>query len=156
MNRITSRNSWLKKVCAILIGILFPLRGVELWLRFTGFSYPVLFSADPITGHIHRPHAEGWYREEGEAYVNINSAGFRDREHPMAKPPGVICIVVLGDSYADAIQVSIDKTFRAVLERELNACHAFQQNSVELINRGVSGYGTAQELLALRTWGWAY
>ena len=65
-------------------------------------------------------------------------------------------MLVLGDSYAEALQVPMEQTFWAVLERELNACHAFGQHTVEVINLGVSGYGTAQELLALRTWGWAY
>lgn len=149
-------NSWLVKAVAILIGILLPLGAAELWLRLTGFSYPIFFHADSVTGHMHRPHAAGWYREEGEAYVTINSAGFRDHEHTIAKPAGVVRMLVLGDSYAEALQVPMEQTFWAVLERELNACHVFGQNIVEIINLGVSGYGTAQELLALRTWGWAY
>lgn len=149
-------NSWLTKVAMVLISSFLAVGGVELWLRLTGFSYPILFSADSITGHIHRPHAEGWYREEGEAYVSINSAGFRDREHTTVKPTGVVRMLVLGDSYADALQVPVEKTFWAVLERELNTCHAFEQNRVEIINLGVTGYGTTQELLALRAWGLAY
>lgn len=147
---------WFLKAIAILIGILLPLGGAEIWLRLTGFSYPVFFAADPVTGHMHRPNVEGWYREEGEAYVRISSAGLRDREHATTKPAGVVRIVVLGDSYAEALQVPMEQTFWAVLERELNACHAFGENTVEVINLGVSGFGTAQELLALRTRGWAY
>ena len=153
---MTTPNSWLVKAVSILIGILLPLVAGELWLRLTGFSYPIFFHADPVTGHMHRPHAEGWYREEGEAYVTINSEGFRDREHKIVKPAGVVRMLVLGDSYAEALQIPMEQTFWAVLERELNACHAFGQATIEVINLGVSGFGTAQELLGLRTWGWAY
>ncbi len=148
--------SWLVKAITILIGILLPLGGTEIWLRATGFSYPVFFAADPVTGQMHRPNVEGWYREEGGAFVRINSAGLRDREHAKAKPAGVVRIVVLGDSYAEALQVPLEQTFWAILERELNACRAFGPNIVEIINLGVSGFGTGQELLALRTWGLAY
>jgi hypothetical protein len=153
---MTTPYLWLLKVIAILIGIVLPLGAAEVWLRLTGFSYPIFFNANPVTGNMHRPYVEGWYREEGEAYVTINSVGLRDREHTTAKPAGVVRMLVLGDSYAEALQVPVEQTFWAVLERELNACHAFGQNVVEAINLGVSGYGTAQELLALRTWGWAY
>lgn len=153
---MATSHSWLVKAIAILIGILLPLGAAEVWLRLTGFSYPIFFNADPVTGNMHRPYVEGWYREEGAAYVTINSAGLRDREHTTAKPAGVVRILVLGDSYAEALQVPMEQTFWSVLERELNACHAFGKNIAEVINLGVSGYGTAQELLALRTWGWAY
>ncbi len=147
---------WFLKIVAILIGLLLPVGGTELWLRLSGFSYPLFFAADPVTGHMHRPNVEGWYREEGEAYIRMNSAGLRDREHAAAKPAGVVRILVLGDSYAEALQVPMEKTFWAVLEQGLNDCGAFGSNTVEVINLGVSGFGTAQELLALRTWGWAY
>lgn len=153
---MSTPSSWLVKTVTILIAILLSLGAGELWLRLTGFSYPAFFYADPVTGHMHRPHVEGWWREEGEAYVTINTAGFRDRDHRTAKPAGVVRMLVLGDSYSEALQVSVEQTFWSVLERELSACHAFGQNTVEIINLGVSGYGTAQELLALRTWGWAY
>jgi hypothetical protein len=153
---MATSHSWLVKAIAILIGILLPLGAAEVWLRLTGFSYPIFFNADPVTGNMHRPYVEGWYREEGEAYVTINSAGLRDREHSAAKPAGVVRILVLGDSYAEALQVPMEQTFWAIFERELNACHAFGKNIVEVINLGVSGYGTAQELLALRKWGWGY
>lgn len=47
-------------------------------------------------------------------------------------------------------QVPLEATFWAHLERELNACRPFGQKRVEVINFGVSGYGTAQQLLTLR------
>jgi len=56
-----------------------------------------------------RPGAEGWWSKEGGAYVRINNGGLRDREHAKAKPTNALRIAVLGDSYAEALQVPIDR-----------------------------------------------
>lgn len=128
----------------------------ELGLRMTEFSYPSFYVMDGVAGHSLRRGAEGWYREEGEAYVKINSDGWRDRMHPNPKPVNTIRVAVLGDSYAEAVQVSEATTFWSVLEQRLNACRAFGDRTVEVMNFGVSGYGTAQELLMLRKQLWTY
>jgi hypothetical protein len=73
-------------------GLFVGLLICEIGLRIGGFSQPRFFSMpDRYRGIALRPNAEGWWREEGDAYVRINSAGLRDREHvrrlaqPMAK-----------------------------------------------------------------------
>jgi lysophospholipase L1-like esterase len=119
-------------------------------LRLTGFSYPSFFVPDELTGSRLRAGLEGWQRGEGEAHVRINSAGFRDSERALAKPPGTVRIAVLGDSFTEALSVPHEKSFPAQLERELVGCRAFGDRRVEVLNFGVSGYGTAQELLVLR------
>lgn len=121
-----------------------------------GVSYPSFYYPDEILGWSHRPGAEGWRRLEGEAYIRINSDGLRDREHSSQKPANTLRIAVLGDSYAEAFQVPLEVTFWAVMEQELDGCKALRGNKVEVINYGVSGYGTAQELLALRHRAWDY
>src|SRR5688572_26831400 len=47
--------------------------------------------------------------------VQFNSMGFRDREHERAKPPGVKRIVVIGDSFSEAVQVNVEDTFHRKL-----------------------------------------
>src|SRR5438874_2202497 len=74
-------------------------------LRLIGFSYPSFWLPDELTGSRLRPGAEAWSRSEGEAYVKINSRGLRDVEHALQKPQGAYRIAVLGDSYAEAMQV---------------------------------------------------
>jgi lysophospholipase L1-like esterase len=76
----------------------------------------------------------------------INGQGLRaDRDYPYAKPPGVRRIVSLGDSYTVGYEVENEETFSQVLEREL-AARGF---AVEVLNAGVSGYSTAEQLLYL-------
>jgi hypothetical protein len=103
-----------------------------------------------------RPDTSGWFRKEGEAYVSINSRELRDRERPVAKPPGTYRIVVLGDSYAEGLQVDVERTFWRLLEKQLQACTFQPGKQIDVINLGTSGFGTGQELRALQTRGLAY
>jgi hypothetical protein len=137
-------------------GLLAGLALGEVGLRVVGFSRPSFYTSDPILGWTFRPGAEGWQREEGQAYVRINSEGFRDRDHAVAKPPGTVRIAVVGDSNTAAIQVAVDARFSSVLERELSRCPALRGKKPEVLNFGVDGYGTAQELLTLRYRVWKY
>ena len=128
----------------------------EIVLRVAGYSYPEFYQPDQSRGYALRPNMEGWYRKEGGAYVKINSAGLRDREHARAKPPGTIRIAVLGDSYPEAFQVPMEDAFWVIMEKKLEECGAFGGKRVEVVNFGVSGYGTAQELITLREHVWDY
>lgn len=85
------------------------------------------------------------------ALIRINSKGFRDLERETTNPADVFRIAVLGDSFAKAFQVPVDNTFWAVLEREINnsRCNALGGKTAEVLNLGVSGYGTAQELVVI-------
>jgi hypothetical protein len=99
---------------------------------------------------------EGWYRKEGESYVRINSNGLRDREHAKTKSPNTYRIAVLGDSYPEALQVPVANAFWVVMQRHLQDCEALRGKQLEVLNFGVSGYGTAQELITLREHVWDY
>ena len=137
---------------SLVVSLLFT----EAILRIAGISYPSFYIWDEYCGAANRPGARGWWKKEGNAYVTINSAGQRDREHMLAKPPNTIRIAVLGDSYAEALQLPMECTFWSVLEKELGKCPSIGNRKVEVLNFGVSGYGTAQELMALRHRAWAY
>jgi hypothetical protein len=128
----------------------------ELALRAIGFSAPHFYTFDDVAGHRLLPGARGWFRGEGEAFIEINSDGLRDREHTLEKPPNTVRIAVLGDSFAEALQLPMEHAFWAVMERRLDSCRAFGGKRVEVINFGVSGYGTAEELLTLRERVWRY
>lgn len=128
----------------------------EMVLRLAGFSYPRFFVRDAVTGSWHNSGIEGQWRTENRTWVRINSDGLRDVEHIVAKPAGVFRIAILGDSYAEAMQVELEQTFWYILQTELNRCGVFAPKRVEIINFGVSGFGTAQELLALQHRAWKY
>jgi hypothetical protein len=129
---------------------------LEVALRVAGVSYGSFYTRDMHTGAALRPGAAGRWPAEGNLFVRISGEGLRDREHGTAKPPGTVRIAVLGDSYVEALQVPPEHNFLAVMERELATCLAPSGRRAEAINFGVSGYGTAQELLALKHRAWRF
>jgi hypothetical protein len=140
---------WRKRLLLVLFSSLFALVVTEIFLRVIGYSYPLFYQADYDRGVALRPGAAGMYQREGKNYVVINSAGLRDREHQKTKPANTIRIALLGDSYCEALQVPLEQTFWWLLQQKLEACNAFPGKQVEIINFGVSGYGTGQELITL-------
>lgn len=78
--------------------------------------------------------------------IKINSQGFRDREFPAEKPAGTYRIVAIGDSFTFGIGVKAEDTFPKVLERMLDSESAVNGCKVEVLNFGVPGYNTAQEV----------
>ena len=138
-----------KKLLLVLFGLGFGFLMTEVFLRIIGYSYPQFYGIDYDRGVALRPGIAGMYQREGTNYVTINSAGLRDREHPKAKPPDTIRIALLGDSYCEALQIPMEQTFWWLLQQKLEACNAFPGKHVEIINFGVSGYGTAEELITL-------
>lgn len=145
-----------QKLYLVLFGVLFGLLLCEIFLRVIGYSYPIFYVTDRDRGFALRPGIEGYYQREGESYVRINSDGQRDREHAKTKPADTVRIAVLGDSFAEAMHVPMEQTFWWLLGRKLEECNAFPGKHVEVLNFGVSGYGTAQELLTLRQKVWDY
>ncbi len=146
----------LKNAALMAAVVVLALAAAEAALRITGVSYPQWYIEDADLGGALRPGAQGRFDKEGRSWVEINSAGMRDRDHSVAKPPGVFRIAVLGDSFAEAMQVDRKQAFWAVLERRLRGCPALGGREPEVLNFGVSGYGTAQELITLRTRVWRY
>jgi hypothetical protein len=92
---------------------------------------------------INEPHAV--YRHKSRdvnVWFRINGQGMRDdREFARAKPAGKLRIVSLGDSFTIGYEVSGEETFSHVLETKLRAAGL----DVEVLNAGVSGFGTAEE-----------
>jgi hypothetical protein len=124
---------------------------MEAGLRLATIRFDAsLFTSDPDLGWALRPKAEGWNVSDGEQYIRINSDGMRDKERSVPKAPHSFRIAVLGDSVTEARQVALEDSFPTRLERQLAHCPSMQGRTVEVLNFGVPGYGTAQELLMLR------
>lgn len=158
-DRSTDRRakSWWSICLLIATGSATGFLLVEIGARVTELSYlPHFSTADRDRGRALRPGAAGWYRAEGEAFVEINSDGLRDQEHSIANVHETYRIAVLGDSFAAAFQIPVQKTFWSIMAAELAQCEALAGQPVEAINFGVNGYSTAQELITLRQHVWKY
>jgi hypothetical protein len=156
MTQKPHKKSRRQKLLLVLFGLVCGLLLTETFLRVVGYSAPLFYEPDYYRGVALRPNVAGTYQREGRNYVSINSAGLRDREHPIAKPPNTVRIALLGDSYCEAMQVPMEQAFWSLLPQQLEACSPFAGKHIEVINFGVSGYGTAQELITLQQQVWQY
>jgi hypothetical protein len=129
--------------------VLAVLLACELILRAIGYNWLQWYRADPQLGWELRPGLSGWFSGEGRSFVDINSAGQRDREHAVYKPEDVYRIAVLGDAYTEAMQVALEDSYWAQLPKRLESCAFRPGKRIEVLNFGVRDYGTAQAYLVL-------
>ncbi len=81
--------------------------------------------------------------------ITFNTHGFRGGEREYEKEQDTYRILLLGDSFFAAMQVPLQETFFTIIEQRLNE-ETRPGQTVEIINAGVDGYGTAQQLLLFR------
>jgi hypothetical protein len=72
--------------------------------------------------------------------IDVNSLGLRDRDIEVEKPRGTHRVLVLGDSFAFGVGLKVGERFSDLLNHSL-------PGDVEVINAGVPGWGTDQEML---------
>ncbi|MDW8270542.1 MAG: SGNH/GDSL hydrolase family protein, partial [Anaerolineae bacterium] len=152
----------LKITLVTLFSIIGVLLGAEVYFRLAVPVHPGVPMGwfwrvpDPITGWSLQPGVSG--RSYNDVYeydvsVQINDLGLRSpADIGYEKKEGVYRIMVLGDSFVEAMQVELEETFGQQLARILNE----KGYRVEVINAGVGGWGTDQELLWLRHEGYKY
>ena len=159
--------TWLTRLGLALGGIVFALGLLEVTARMIAPICPrsnALWRIDPLIGGVHTPGAHGTFQDcrldtEFRTSVSINSLGLRDPERTFERPPGTFRIMVIGDSFTEGFQVEREETFSGQLERRLNERLQRAREAepgvprperVEVLNAGVSGWGTDSELLAWR------
>lgn len=92
--------------------------------------------------------------DEFNVPIVISADGLRDRVFARPKPAGVIRILVLGDSFTYGGGARAEDTYPKRLEARLNA--RSDGRRWEVVNAGISGYGTFHEARFLREEGWSY
>ena len=146
-----------QRLLATALGIVLALAAGEALLRIVGapevapvrrgrfqLSANPRLVFEPVPGLAHQGNPQGFFEYEGTS----NRLGYRDREHPVTKPAGTYRIAVLGDSIAAGYRIGrTEEIFPFLLERRLRAAAL----PVEVLNFGVTGYNTEQEVETLRT-----
>ena len=146
-----------KKIIFILLFITLVFLIIEIILRFLNVEYPIFQKHDPIRGFSLLEKSSGNWIREGKGYVSINSDGLRDVERDINKPINTIRIAILGDSMAEARSLNLNDTFWSKLNSNLSRCTNFHKGKkIEVINFGVSEYGTTQQYLTLKNNVWKY
>ena len=127
----------------------------ELFLRVVpvpGITFHT-FYFDEITGQRFYPNTTFIYRNARGDHVRrkVNSWGYLDKNHSVAKAPGVVRIGFFGDSFTEARQVPTDSTFPQLIERRVNSLPGMPR--VESIAISMMGYSTLQSYLEYKRWG---
>ena len=152
-----------KRLLAIVMGLVAGLLLGEAVIRLAGAAPEVAFvsvgrfqlSDDPQLGYEPIPHFayEGddlyFYEFRGSS----NALGMRDREHPVEAPDDEYRIAVLGDSITMGLYVEeTSDVYTHLLATELSE----SRPNVRVMNFGVSGYNSGQEVRTLETKALAY
>lgn len=155
--------SWRAKLLLLLAGCATGLVSAELLIRAIGAA-PAIATFQAGQFQLSRNERIGWEpipnpESAGDSLdprwseAQRNSMGYRDYEHSRAKLPGLYRIAVLGDSVAKGFGTDAhEATFPSVLESRLRAAGV----RCEVMNFGVEGYNTQQEVETLRDRGLAY
>src|SRR5262249_41041004 len=142
---------------SILIGLVIGEVAVRWMLADKIVLFPRYVAAanyGAVTLRRMGPNSTLWHTSvDGSWEFHINAQGFRDDEnYEYEKPPGRRRILALGDSMTQGYEVRQDATFAKVLERQLRA----RGVDAQVLNTGVSGFGTAEELMFLENEGMKY
>lgn len=149
-SKARARRKILWRAVSVLMGLAVAAVIGEIALRVTGIGFPILYRPDDFCGTRLQASIHGVWCDEGHGRIHINSLGFRGPEIKLNKPPDTVRIAVLGDSFIEALQVDYEESFCAQLQNRLTKSDGIPARSFEVINCGVSGFGTAQELLMLK------
>jgi len=146
---IAALNRMANKFGLLLFSICFVLIACELGVRYRLTAWPFeneLHAPDYLTA---RDRALRWrFSPSG----GRNSLGLRNREVG-PKKPGTLRILFLGDSLIYSGETSSGELYTTLLERRLNSRFPGNPNSIEIINAGIPGYTTYQELEFLKIYG---
>lgn len=120
-------------ICSMMVG----LGALETMLYFTYRDVQIGGGDSPSTWTFRK------------RYYHLNSRGFRDKEVDVRKPADVGRILVLGDSFSFGAGIKrAEDTYPALLDHKLGP-------EWEVINSGVRGWSTADELAFLKSEGLA-
>ena len=126
----------------------------ELLVRYVApqklYRFPKgMFENHPSLQYKLTPNFRGIVKTlEYKTSIRINALGLREDREYGRKPPGTYRILAIGDSFTMGVNVELEDTYVKVLERLLESGSDGQ--TYEVINAGVPGYNTRQELTYLR------
>ena len=120
----------------VLVGVVFEM-GVRLFSPQPAIRYR--YSPDSFYEPV--PGARFVYRrQEFATPIDYNAFGMRDRPRQLERFPGELRLALVGDSFAEGKEVPFDSCLAHLLEGKLQ--ERLGQRRVEVLNFGVSGYGT--------------
>ncbi len=137
------------RACLVAVSVALSLGLVEVGMRLRHFKQLTIPAGieHPHFHHRLSPNSDQHFAsDEFDVWTRTNRYGLRGPDPVLPKPPGVIRVLMLGDSFIFGFPVRDEETFCWLVERQLRA----EGYPVEVINGGVSGYSPTLEYLSLR------
>ena len=140
------------RLSLVLLGIVAPLIGLEGVAGVMGLApppipNPTIWDFHPALGWWHIPHSGGIFYSDFNEFatdVQINALGLRDDPEITGYDlPNRFRLLVLADSFGEALQVPLAQTFPKRLQALLND----QGHPTQTLNAGVGSWGTDQEAI---------
>lgn len=142
-----------------ILGILTATLAAEGTLRLTEmmpFAWKILpvaevslYGPDIATGYAQRPNISGTWITENRARVETNSLGLRDKSLEITKPAEHQRVALVGDSFAEALQVNLEQTYQTIVEHTLSSA----TRTLEVVNLGLAGATPAIQIVRARSRG---
>ena len=141
------------RLAAIAFGVAMAAMFGEIGVRFLAPQPLQHIQLDDQIYFVNRPFARFTYAREDEYSVEVayNAWGFRGPIPAPNPASGITRIILIGDSQTEGLQVRYEETYGEVLRRNLERMLPYRR--FEVVNLGVSAYGTHQEVLMLRRYG---
>ena len=143
--------TWLARAFLGVVGLGLALSVLEAGLRVLYPDVPIL-GRDPRFGSLPRPNLDvrkTFGGHERVVRVMTNGLGLRGGEISEGRTPGRRRVLALGDSFTFGDAVEAEEAWPARLEAALN--RGGSSSRWQVVNAGVPGHGTGQELLLART-----
>lgn len=159
-------NSGKRRIARILLAVSASLIGLlvsECVIRFMGLAPEIKpieagtidsayrRSSNPLLAYELKPNYRNDKADSVTTYAWINSHGQRDIERTVHKKSGTTRILILGDSVVEGHGI---QRLEDLMNMQLEAL--FDDDHVEVLNFGVSGYNTRSEVELLETRGLAF
>jgi hypothetical protein len=133
----------------VIMRVFFPPKGP----RPDEFPQGIFCQRHPRYGWLGKPHASGTLsfnaKDMKDMQVEMNAEGFYDMPREKEKPSGVCRHLFLGDSFTIGYGTPRNDRFTDMIRQYLPKHH-------EVMNMGMWGYSTDQQLLVLKEKGLAY
>lgn len=146
-----TRRTFLPRIAAAFFAIVIACGLCEIGARMIFPAPPeaarqpqIVYRYDPDIRYVMAPSQKGWI---DDGLISVNSLGFRGPEVVSPKPRGRFRVAVIGDSVTLGWGVADDQPFSAQLERLLH--ERFPGQDLDIVNLGVGGYDTRQEVTLL-------
>jgi hypothetical protein len=133
------------------LGLFYP-QALSVHRRFPQGTY---CKQDPLFGWTGLPNVSAILppppavKDMEDMPITMNSEGFLDDSHPVSRPPGLNCLLFLGDSFTIGVGIPKTERFTDLIKDDL-------QPGWTVMNMGMWGYSTDQELLVLEEKGLKY